>query len=64
MPNQQHMGVYPNKRIWQDWTYSITWFTKKQGFLGLTTGAVPAMKPEVTAIGNIARRPLENNLNV
>jgi len=27
-------------------------------------GAVPAMKPEAIAIGNISRWPLENNLNV
>ena len=31
---------------------------------GSTTGAVPATKPEATAIGRSARWPLENNLNV
>jgi len=29
-----------------------------------TTGALQAIKPEATAIGIIARWPLENNLNV
>jgi len=28
------------------------------------TAAVPAMKPEATAVVNIARWPLENNINV
>ena len=29
-----------------------------------TTGTVPAMKPEATAVGITARWPLKNNLNV
>jgi len=29
-----------------------------------TTGALPAIEPEATAIGIIARWPLENNLNI
>jgi len=30
---------------------------------GFTAAAVPAVKPEATAVGNSARWPLENNLN-
>jgi len=37
---------------------------RRLGITVQTTGAVPAMKPEATAIGRSARWPLENNLNV
>jgi len=39
--------------------------TSTESFLVVSiTGAVLPMKPEATAKGNIARWPLENNVNV